>query len=149
MRDFPHLLELRQTSKGKEVVRQATPRASLILLVEQLEIIRRACGGRSVTIVSGFRTLEYNRGNKGRASWSRHLFGQAADIRVKGLSPAAVFHVCRDLIHAGLIKRGGLAAYPTFTHYDTRGWNARWRPTPKRPKSTPYIRTLILEAKGQ
>lgn len=99
-----------------------------------LETIR-AVLGLPVTVISGWRSVAYNRANKGRASRSLHLSGRAADIRIKGVSPALVYWVIRGLIVNGEIPRGGLACYPTFTHYDIRGYNARWRKAPKLPRS--------------
>lgn len=102
-------------------------------LMQELEVIREALGGKPVRVISGYRTLKYNRQNKGRATNSKHLQAIAADIKVKGVSPARVYWVIKELMRTGAIRTGGLAAYPSFTHYDTRGWNARWRRAPKRP----------------
>ena len=30
-------------------------------------------------------------------------------------------------IKEGKIKKGGVGLYRSFVHYDTRGWNARWK----------------------
>lgn len=48
-------------------------------LVWHLEALRRICGGRPLTIISGYRTEAHNR-KVGGASRSRHLHGDAADI---------------------------------------------------------------------
>ena len=72
-----------------------------------LEPTRSICGGRAVTIVSGYRSPAYNRelrqrakarGRKGPSRTSIHMGREdhrrvvrvAADIRVAGLSPVAV-----------------------------------------------------------
>jgi len=31
------------------------------------------------------------------------------------------------LIKEQKIKKGGIGIYTSFVHYDTRGWNARWK----------------------
>lgn len=111
-------------------------------LMKELEIIRAKLGGKSVRIASGWRDKAFNGLNAGRASRSKHLYGQAADIQVKGLKPNRVYWVISDLITAGLVLPGGLACYSTFVHYDTRGRYpngrmARWKPSPKRPARGP------------
>lgn len=92
-----------------------------------------------ITKGGGYRSPKVNRENKGRASRSQHLFGRAADMvweyrRDDGewarIDPAHVYWVIHDLQQEGRIPKGGLAAYPTFVHYDIRGRNARWRAAP-------------------
>jgi uncharacterized protein YcbK (DUF882 family) len=105
--------------------------------------LRRLCGALEVLravddvpieIVSGWRSESYNKRNKGRGSRSQHLVGKAADIRSAASSPAVLYWRLHRLMSQGAIPRGGLACYPTFVHYDTRGWPARWRRAPPRPK---------------
>jgi len=107
---------------------------NLAALMKALETIRSHCGGKPVRVVSGYRTKVYNRQNKGRATRSQHLYAKAADIRVKGMSPPEVYWTIQFLQSQGAIPKGGLACYPTFTHYDIRGYNARWRAAPPWPK---------------
>ena len=109
-------------------------RKNVVKLCEALEVGRAAAGGKPWTILSGWRSPTYNRANKGRATLSQHLYGRAADIKVKGMTPAQVYWLLWDLIQAGEIPKGGLACYRTFVHYDTRGWNARWLKAPPRPR---------------
>ena len=54
------------------------------------------------------------------------MCGQAADIRVKGMDPSEVFQKIEELIAAKRMLQGGLSAYSSFTHYDVRGFEARW-----------------------
>ena len=84
-----------------------------------LEAIREACGGKSVHINSGYRTPAYNQGIGG-ATNSRHKTGQAADIVIRGLSPAQVRKIAKDA------NPGGLGGYKTFTHVDVQGLYRRW-----------------------
>lgn len=79
---------------------------------------------KPVTIVSGYRTPAYNK-KVGGVTHSQHMKGTAADIIVKGISPAQVF---AD-IDGGRIfgpHAGGLGKYQGFTHVDVRGHKARW-----------------------
>ncbi len=105
------------------------------IVMTALETIRAALGHKPIRIISGYRTQAYNRQNKGRATKSLHLVGKAADMQVKGVRPARVYWVIKDLMDKSAIPLGGLAAYPTFVHYDIRGRRARWRKAPPRPKS--------------
>ncbi len=93
-------------------------------LATNLQVLRDHIN-RPVTINSGYRTPEYNKKVRG-VSNSQHLFGTAADIRVQGMTPKQVYDVIETLIAQGKMKQGGLKAYPTFVHYDTRGTKARW-----------------------
>jgi predicted oxidoreductase len=54
------------------------------------------------------------------------LLGKAADIVVKFKTPDEVANAIKYLISEGKMKQGGLSAYDTFTHYDIRGYKARW-----------------------
>lgn len=107
----------------------------------------------SLHIMSGFRTPQYNAqgvGDKGgRATQSRHMFGDAADVFVDAdgdgqmddldgdgritIGDAHVLLAAAERIelqHPELV--GGLSAYPAtaahgpFVHIDTRGVRARW-----------------------
>jgi len=107
----------------------------------------------SLHIMSGFRTPQYNAqgvGDKGgRATQSRHMFGDAADVFVDAdgdgqmddldgdgritIGDARVLLAAAESIerkHPELV--GGLSAYPgtsahgPFVHIDARGVRARW-----------------------
>ena len=96
----------------------------LAVLCENLEVIREAIG-EPLLINSGYRTPEYNR-RIGGARNSQHVQGRAADFRCKGKRPATIAAILRDLMDKGKITPGGIGVYPTFTHYDTRGYRAFW-----------------------
>lgn len=95
------------------------------VLCEQLEVIRHALGDVKVYIVSGYRTPSWN-AKVGGAPKSQHLLAKAADIRVHGYTPEQIREVILDLIDKGKIMQGGVGLYPTFVHYDIRGYAARW-----------------------
>ena len=90
-------------------------------LVTVLQAIRSHFG-RAVTVHSAYRTPAKNAA-VGGAKQSRHLYGMAADISVKGIAPAAVAQYAETL----LTGRGGIGVYPTFTHVDVRDARARWQ----------------------
>jgi len=89
-------------------------------LCKALEVIRRACGGAQVKILSGYRSPAYNAAIGGAAK-SQHMEGRAADIEVVGVAPERVHALCLDLYHRGDLLIGGLGKYPSFTHVDVRG----------------------------
>ena len=91
-------------------------------LVEVLEAIRTHFGA-AVTVTSGYRTVSYNKTVSGSASASQHCNGLAADIKVKGVSPADVADYAEQLLPG----TGGIGRYGTFTHIDVRPDKARWR----------------------
>ena len=89
-------------------------------LAENLQVLRGALGV-PITIQSGFRSISHNRKIGGR-SQSYHLRAMAADIVVKGYTSDRVYRKILDLIKDGRMKAGGLHCYPTWVHYDIRGY---------------------------
>ena len=76
-----------------------------------------------VVIHSAYRTPQYN-AKVGGASHSQHCYGTAADISVKGQTPAAVAAYARTLMP----DWGGVGVYAGqgFTHIDVRETRADW-----------------------
>ena len=97
---------------------------NVCLLAKNLQVLREHVG-RPVRIISGYRSPKYNR-KIGGAGKSQHMVAKAADIKIKGMTPAEVKAVIVELIKEGKMHSGGIGLYTTFTHYDVRGWNARW-----------------------
>jgi hypothetical protein len=125
-------------------------------LIDKLELIGNALEQRGlpsrIHVMSGFRTPQYNArgvGEGGRASFSRHTYGDAADIWVDGNGDGQMDDLNRDgrvsvkdaqfllavaeeveAAHPELV--GGMSAYRAnsahgpFVHVDTRGHRARW-----------------------
>ena len=89
-------------------------------LMNELERVR-AVWGKPITIRSGYRTLEYNRQIGNTTDHSQHLYANAADIMVSGVSAAAVYKTLDTMY-----PNEGLGKYPDFTHLDLRGKRARW-----------------------
>lgn len=90
-------------------------------LVNVLQKIRNHFG-KSVTITSAYRTPGKNKAVGGQV-YSQHLYGRAADIKVKGVAPKKVAAYAETLLK----NRGGIGTYSTFTHIDTRSTKARWK----------------------
>ena len=103
---------------------------NVLELAHNLQILRDTIG-KPIRVMSGYRDPVYN-AKIGGARKSKHMEAMAADIRVKGISPATLANKVEALIKEGTMKAGGLGRYPTFTHYDVRGRNARWRGTRKK-----------------
>lgn len=93
-------------------------------LARNLQILRNVVE-KPITIISGYRTPEYNKDAGGEKN-SFHLKAMAADIKIKGLKPAGVREIILQLIEDGHMKQGGVGIYNTFVHYDIRGTKARW-----------------------
>ena len=81
----------------------------------------RAHFGKSVTITSAYRTPGKNKACGG-TTYSQHLYGRAADIKIKGVAPKTVAAYAEKLMP----KKGGIGIYKTFTHIDTRATKSRW-----------------------
>lgn len=89
-------------------------------LVAVLQKIRNHFG-KPVTITSAYRTTGKNKA-VGGTTYSQHLYGKAADIKVKGIMPKTVAAYAEKL----LPKSGGIGIYSTFTHIDVRSTKSRW-----------------------
>jgi hypothetical protein len=87
-------------------------------VVARLQEIRDQIG-TSLNINSGYRSPEYNT-SVGGVTYSRHMFGDAADMWASGVSVQQIGNIC-DGLGAGYV---GL--YSTFTHCD-------WRDDPLEP----------------
>ncbi len=107
---------------GSEMPSQLLP--NVLELAESLQELRNVLN-TPVKINSAYRSLEHNASIGGTNS-SQHLFAKAADIVVKGKTPAQVATMIKLLILQGKMKQGGIGIYDTFTHYDIRGYKARW-----------------------
>jgi uncharacterized protein YcbK (DUF882 family) len=126
-------------------------------LVDKLELVlqdleEHGMSTNGVHVMSGFRTPQYNvRGGdpRGRATLSRHMYGDASDIFIDNdgndwmddlnrdgklnIKDAEVILAAVDRVereHPGLV--GGAGVYPAesghgpFIHIDVRGYRARW-----------------------
>jgi uncharacterized protein YcbK (DUF882 family) len=83
-------------------------------LVELLEKII-AHYNKKLTIISGYRTPTYNK-KIGGAGISQHMFGNAADIRIDGVSPSEITTWLKSFHQGGI----GLYIGSKFTHVDVR-----------------------------
>ena len=126
-------------------------------LVDKMELIlaeleRTGIPSKGVKVMSGFRTPQYNRSGgdpRGRATMSRHMYGDAADIFIDSnhdgrmddlnhdgkidIADSRVIQQAVDRVEAAQPSLiGGVGVYPgtsahgPFTHIDTRGYPARW-----------------------
>ena len=126
-------------------------------LLDKLELIladlqSRGIDPKGVRVMSGFRTPQYNSGvgdTRGRASLSRHMYGDAADIFIDNDGNGNMDDLNKDgrvnIADAAFIREaalrverahpsliGGIGVYSAtsahgpFTHIDTRGYSARW-----------------------
>ena len=89
-------------------------------LVKVLQALRDQLAA-PVTICSGYRTPAINKA-AGGAQYSQHLYGAAADITVKGVTPQKVAAAARELLG----NTGGVGRYKTFTHVDVRAKRSDW-----------------------
>ena len=89
-------------------------------LVSVLQKIRNHFG-KSVTITSAYRTPTKNKACGG-STYSQHLYGRAADIKISGVTPKKVAAYAETLLK----NKGGIGTYSTFTHIDVRSTKSRW-----------------------
>ncbi|MDY7092850.1 MAG: D-Ala-D-Ala carboxypeptidase family metallohydrolase [Acidobacteriota bacterium] len=125
----------------------------MLLKLERLleEVNRRGIDARTFAVLSGFRTPQYNAAIGNPTTYSRHAYGDAADIfvdengdqRMDDLDGDGRETVADARILAGIVEDlvgddtfedfiGGLGLYGPkphrgpFVHVDTRGFRARW-----------------------
>jgi hypothetical protein len=130
-------------------------RERLLLKLELLleEARRRGIPVTTFRVMSGYRTPYYNSSIGNETSYSRHLYGDAADIYVDedgngrmddldgngrvNLDDARALAVVIDSVSdkwwyqpfvGGLGLYRGNAAHGPFIHVDVRGWRATWGP---------------------
>lgn len=77
---------------------------------------------KPVTITSAYRTPTHNK-TVGGTTYSQHLYGMAADIKVSGVAPKKVSAYAEKLLK----NTGGIGTYGTFTHIDVRSVKSRWK----------------------
>jgi len=93
-----------------------------VATLELLEKIRSDCEDNPITINSGCRCAQYNQ-RVGGSKASQHMLGRAADFTAKSVNPNDVHRFVESILDG----TGGLGAYNTFTHVDTRSNGpARW-----------------------
>jgi uncharacterized protein YcbK (DUF882 family) len=92
-------------------------------LLRALEDLRVLAGNRPITVNSAYRCEKHN-AEVGGAQNSQHLYGNAADIVIKGLPPVEVAKLAREI---GRFKGGGIGLYRTFVHVDVGPGPRRWK----------------------
>jgi zinc D-Ala-D-Ala carboxypeptidase len=70
-------------------------------LMYKLEALRLKLGNRAITVNSGFRSIAHNQ-EVGGASDSMHLYGNAADLDVPGVTNRTVYHNAETCGFSGL-----------------------------------------------
>jgi uncharacterized protein YcbK (DUF882 family) len=93
-------------------------------LAENLQVLRDHVG-TSVIINIAYRPVWWEH-QQGRSGTSQHCLGKAADIVISGMTPDEVADTIEKLIDEDKMEQGGLGRYNTFTHFDVRGYAARW-----------------------
>lgn len=93
-------------------------------LAKQLQVLRDEVD-QPIDIESGYRTPTHNK-KVGGAKNSQHLYGTAADIKVRNMTPKEVVTKIEEMILQGKLKNGGLGLYASWVHYDI-GPVRRWR----------------------
>ena len=82
-----------------------------------LQTIRELLGNKSISVSSGYRTLEHNT-KIGGAKNSNHMKGMAADLQQKGTDQETMCRAAETALAKAKIP-GSIIKYPTFVHVDT------------------------------
>lgn len=89
-------------------------------LVNILQKIRNHFG-KPITINSAYRTPTHNK-KVGGETYSQHLYGKAADIKIAGVTPEEIAKYVETL----MTNTGGIGIYSSFCHIDVRSTKSRW-----------------------
>jgi len=96
-------------------------------LVEKLQELRDAIG-KSITIAAGYRNKTHN-ATVGGSPNSRHLVGDAADIKISNMPPKSVATVAENLGFTGIGVYTNNGQY--FVHLDVRPTPSYWHDNPR------------------
>lgn len=110
----------KQLSYGWSKLSPNAVKENIRRLMWRLEALRTKLGNNPIKLTSGFRYYTYNK-KIGGANNSQHIYGKAADISVRNVSPEKVYKAARES------SFGGLGLYNSFVHVDTRNYVARWK----------------------
>ena len=99
-------------------------KSNIIKLANNLQVLRNYLG-KPIKLTNAYRCESHNKA-VGGVKTSQHLFGKAADIQVKNLSPIEIAEKIELLIDRGDMLQGGLGIYNSFIHTDIRRTKARW-----------------------
>ena len=77
--------------------------------------------GKPMIITSGYRTTSHNM-KVGGVSNSQHVFGNAADVYIPGVSVTDLYNYFCDIAGNGC----GIGIYDTFVHFDVRPTKSRF-----------------------
>jgi hypothetical protein len=103
------------------------PRSSWRKIAPTLKLVDKMSSKMGVPvreISSAYRSPTYNRACRGNSK-SYHMKNMALDIQFDGASPSHVASYARKMRSQREFK-GGIGRYYSFTHIDTRGYNADW-----------------------
>ena len=114
-----------QEEVNKSFLSDNSARSNINTLAEQLQALRDALN-KPVSVNIAYRPVWWEE-KQGRSGKSQHCLGKAADIVVKGIPAPDVAKIIKKLIQQGKMLEGGVGTYSNFTHYDIRGFAARWR----------------------
>jgi hypothetical protein len=122
---------------------QPTPThmANLMVTARGMEAVRSLCGGRPITITSGYRNPAVNRAVGGVTN-SDHALGFAADFTVAGLTPIAAGRLIRDsrLVFDQLILESGRGVLHISFHPRLRRQVLTQKGGPGSPTQTGLVR---------
>lgn len=89
-------------------------------LLEVLDDIREHFN--TPTFINSSTRCKWHNKEVGGANRSRHLLGEAGDVRVSGVPASKVY----DYVVAKYPNKYGIGKYNSFTHIDVRSGKGRW-----------------------
>jgi uncharacterized protein YcbK (DUF882 family) len=109
------------TKYGTRIPQNLEVVKNILRSASAMEDIRKYFGNLPISVNSWYRTPEVNKAVGGKPQ-SQHLYGNAVDFNVQGISPYEVY----AKLDKSWGNKGGLGKYHAFTHADIRGSYARW-----------------------
>lgn len=115
----PHLTWAELACKDGTPYPEAWRAYRAVVLADVFEVLRAACGGRPLRVLSAYRTPAHNRAIGG-APKSHHLHGRALDLAPPAGMTMEGFWVYVRTLAEDDVRIGGVGRYRTFAHLDIR-----------------------------
>lgn len=146
--EFFTLDEFVKTRSGLDNVPTEDAIRRLTLLVKNILDPLRKAAGKPITINSGYRSPLVNANTVGSSLTSQHMKGEAADIRIEGMSVAQTIELIRKLRlpYDQLIdEQRGSSVWVHVSHAANGNQRAQWLtrrdPSATRPKEYELVKT--------
>lgn len=94
--DYPNFKVDEFNQRGNPLPTEDIRKVMNPILLEKLELLREAIGNKPIIVTSGYRNAIYNK-KQGGAKNSQHMYGNAADIIVRGMTSKELDPIAKEV----------------------------------------------------